>query len=88
MSGEQRRKYDSDFKRNAVLLAEEPGRSVRDVAESLGINPDLIYQWRKSLREHVKLHFLDTAFLHLQKTKNESENWKRNSGMQKWSVTY
>lgn len=57
MSAQQRRKYDSEFKRNAVLLTEEPGRSVRDVADSLGINPDLIYQWRKTLREHGEIAF-------------------------------
>ena len=30
----QRRKYDSDFKRNAVQLTEEPGRTVAEVAEN------------------------------------------------------
>jgi transposase-like protein len=42
MSVQNRRKYDSDFKRNAVLLSEEPGRTVPEVAENLGINSDLI----------------------------------------------
>jgi hypothetical protein len=37
MSVQQRRKYDSEFKRNAVLLTEEPGRTVPEVTESLGI---------------------------------------------------
>jgi len=37
MSIDQRRKYDSDFKRQAVRLTEDPGRSVGEVAESLGI---------------------------------------------------
>ena len=32
----QRRKYDQDFKRNAVHLAEEPGRTVIEVADKLG----------------------------------------------------
>jgi transposase-like protein len=36
MSVQQRRKYDLDFKRNAVQLTEEPGRTVTDVAENLG----------------------------------------------------
>ena len=57
MSANQRRKYDPEFKRNAVLLAEEPGRSVRDVAESLGIHPDLIYQWRKKLQQQGEIAF-------------------------------
>lgn len=47
MSVQQRRKYDQDFKRNAVLLAAEPGRTVADVAEKLGINKDLLYRWRR-----------------------------------------
>ncbi len=57
MSANQRRKYDPEFKRNAVLLSEEPGRSVKDVAESLGIHPDLIYQWRKKLQQQGDIAF-------------------------------
>jgi len=40
-----RRKYDRDFKRNAVLLCAEPGRSVAEVAENLGIPKDVLYRW-------------------------------------------
>jgi transposase-like protein len=36
MSVQQKRQYDPEFKRNAVLLTEKPDRSVRDVAENLG----------------------------------------------------
>ena len=57
MDIKQRRKYDSDFKRNAVLLANEPGRSVSDVADKLGISKDLIYQWRKALEKKGELAF-------------------------------
>ncbi len=50
-----RRTYDAEFKRDAVRLVEESGRSVSEVAESLGIGVDLIYRWRRELRrqEHV-----------------------------------
>ncbi len=47
MNTEPRRKFDQDFKRNAVLLCAEPGRSVIDMAENLGINKDLLYRWRR-----------------------------------------
>ena len=57
MSVQKRRKYDSDFKRNAVLLAEEPGRTVPEVAENLGIHSDLIYRWRRQMRENGELAF-------------------------------
>ena len=42
----KRRKYDRDFKRNAVLLCAEPDRTVAEVAENLGIAKDL-YRWRR-----------------------------------------
>jgi len=43
----ERRKYDQDFKRNAVLLCAEPGRKVAEVADNLGIGKDLLYRWRR-----------------------------------------
>jgi transposase len=43
----RRRKYDRDFKRNAVLLCSEPGRTIPEVAKNLGINRDLLYRWRR-----------------------------------------
>jgi len=57
MSVQNKRKYDSDFKRNAVLLCEEPGRTVPEVAENLGISNDLIYRWRRQMRENGELAF-------------------------------
>ena len=47
MSSNPRRKFDQDFKRNAVLLCAEPGRSVVEVAQNLGIGKDLLYRWRR-----------------------------------------
>lgn len=57
MSVQNRRKYDSDFKRNAVLLCEEPGRTVSEVAENLGIRSDLLYRWRRQLCKNGELAF-------------------------------
>jgi transposase len=53
----QRRRYDPDFKRNAVQLTKEPGRSVKDVADNLGISKDLLYKWRRELRAKEELAF-------------------------------
>jgi transposase len=44
-----RRKYDSDFKRNAVLLSEDPDRTVASVARELGVNENQLYRWRQRL---------------------------------------
>ena len=41
-----RRKYDVDFKKEVIRMIES-GRSVPDVAQSLGIGTNLIYQWLK-----------------------------------------
>jgi len=57
MSVQQRRKYDPEFKKNAVLLAEESGRSVSDVAENLGIKVDLLYRWRRQFRDNGEIAF-------------------------------
>ncbi|WP_273193815.1 transposase [Oleidesulfovibrio alaskensis] len=47
MSSPKRRTYDSEFKQNAVLLTEDPSRTVTEVAESLGVAKDLLYRWRR-----------------------------------------
>ncbi len=57
MSVQQRRKYDPDFKRNAVLLAEDPDRTVSAVAENLGIAKDLLYRWQRGHRAREGLVF-------------------------------
>jgi len=57
MSVQQRRKYDRDFKRNAVLLAEEPDRIVVEVAGNHGIAADLLYRWRREQRARYGLAF-------------------------------
>jgi len=53
----QRRRYDPEFKRNAVLLTEEPERTVIEVAGNLGISKDLLYKWRRELRRKEGLAF-------------------------------
>jgi transposase/putative transposase len=44
MNSEPRRKFDQDFKRNAVLLCTEPGRFVVEVAKNLGICKDFLLE--------------------------------------------
>ncbi len=39
----KRRKYDQDFKRNAVLLCSEPGRTVSEVALKIWALPKIYY---------------------------------------------
>jgi len=86
MGIQKRRKYDSDFKKNAVLLANEQGRSVSEVAEKLGINADLIYQWRKSLKKKGILAFPGNgieALTEEQKRIRELEKELKNTEMER-----
>ncbi|MDP2001319.1 MAG: transposase [Desulfurivibrionaceae bacterium] len=53
----QRRKYDPDFKRNAVRLSEEPDRTATEVSENLGITKDLLYRWHREHRGREGLAF-------------------------------
>ena len=57
MREQKRRRYDAEFKRNAVALANEPGRSVSEVEQSLGITSGLIYRWQKQLNSQGALAF-------------------------------
>ena len=47
MSG-TRVKYDTEFKKNTVRLSYASNKSVRQVAEDLGIQEQLLYRWRKT----------------------------------------
>jgi transposase len=46
VSAKPRRKYDEEFKNDAVRLATAGNRSVADVARSLGISENLLYRWK------------------------------------------
>ncbi len=45
--GEFRKKYDEEFKKNAVKLSYASPRTVREIAEDLGIHENLLYNWRR-----------------------------------------
>jgi transposase len=45
------RPYDHTFKREAVLMACQPGVRLKDVAEQLSIHPNMLSRWKKELRD-------------------------------------
>ena len=45
------RKYDKQFKEEAVRLATEEGRKVAEVARGLGIHENLLRTWRRKYQE-------------------------------------
>lgn len=54
---ERRRKYDRQFKIEAVRLVTEDGRKATEVARNLGLHVNLIYLWKKQLAEDPKEAF-------------------------------
>ena len=53
----ERRVYTAEFKREAVRLCEQPGVSVVQIAEELGISDHSLYKWRRKAREQGELAF-------------------------------
>ena len=45
--GKVRRRYDEQYKREAVRFLEETGRPVREVAEELQVAEGTLWRWRK-----------------------------------------
>ena len=86
MSVQQRRKYDPDFKRNAVQLKEKPDRTVAGVAENLGISKDLLYRWRRPQSVNNELTFPGDGREALTAEQQKILELEKNSRMAKWSV--
>ncbi len=53
---EKRTVYDRKFKEEAVRLSYER-KNVIDLSRELGINPELLYRWRRELSEKGALSF-------------------------------
>lgn len=76
---EIRAKYDEEFKKNAVKLSYASPKSVRQVADDLGIKENLLYRWRKkytadgdktrhaTLEEEMKALKLENAELKMER---------------------
>ena len=79
MSQGKRRKYDREFKIEAVKLVTEGGRAVAEAARNLGIHENLLYKWRKKYTEDIAHAFpgkgrLKPAEEELRRTKRELAN--------------
>ena len=52
-----RRKYDKQFKIDAVELLNSTGKTATEVANDLGIQQGLVSRWKRELAEEGKSHF-------------------------------
>ena len=51
MGGEARRQYTVEFKREAVALVRDQGYTLVGAARNLGINRDMLRQWKQELAQ-------------------------------------
>ena len=51
MTGEKRRRYSPEFKREAVGLVTEQGYRVAEAARNLGIHENILRRWRQELQK-------------------------------------
>ena len=54
MAPQKRTYFDDEFKKEAVRLASDPNRLMKDVAAELGVHPFSISRWKKELRDGKK----------------------------------
>lgn len=47
---QKRRKYSQEYKREAIAFADQPGVTLKQVGEELGIHAGLIGRWRRELQ--------------------------------------
>ena len=47
----KRRKYSAEFKREAVALAQDPGVTMSQIAQELGISANMLGRWSREVKE-------------------------------------
>ncbi len=67
----QRKSYSDAFRREAVRLADQPGREATEVARELGIHPGQIYNWRTQFNKLSKAQFTRTEGTNYAKAETE-----------------
>ncbi len=77
-----RRKYDEEFKNEAVRLVTTGTRSVPDVARSLGISENLLYRWKgyskpSGLQNEITQQDYDQLREQLRRTEQERDILKK-----------
>ncbi len=68
----RRRRFDKQFKLDALKMVSESDRSLAAVARDLGIHPNVLYRWRDELEADS-----DNAFPGKGKLKPEDEELRR-----------
>lgn len=70
--GTRRRRFDKQFKLDALRMVQENDRPIASIARDLGIHPNVLYRWREQL-----LADPDHAFPGKGKLKPEDEELRK-----------
>jgi transposase len=85
--------YDRQFKIDAVNLVVNGGRSVREVARDMGIDPNRLYHWKRKLTEEGSDAFPGKGHLspqeeELRRLRRELEQVKEDREILKKALAY
>ena len=90
---QKRRKFDKQFKQDAVHLAMEGKQSIAAVARDLGIDPNTLYTWKRGLIDHGKDAFPGHGRLlpgdeELRRLEKENANLREENAILKKAMGY
>jgi len=69
----QRQIFTKEFRREAVRLSREIGRSVREIAEGLGVALSTLSRWRREQADDVPQPLSDDPHKELARLRRENE---------------
>jgi len=85
------RKYDREFKLEAISMASEPGVTARDVERRLGVGQGVLSRWKRQFKDDGKQAFPGKGHLkpedeELRRLKRECERLRRERDILKKTV--
>ena len=96
MATKKVKSYSEEFRKNAVALADQPDKTAREVAESLGIHVNQIYNWRTQFKKLSKgqfkivdgVDFSKSESNEMRRLKRENAKLKKERDFLKKAVAY
>ena len=96
MAKKKVKRYTEEFRRQAVSLADQPGKTAREVADSLGIHVNQIYNWRtqfsklskKQFQIHEGVDYVKDESVDMKRLKHENAALKEENEFLKKAAAY
>ena len=96
MARKKVKRYTEEFRRQAVSLADQPGKTAVEVADSLGIHVNQIYNWRtqfsklskKQFQIHEGVDYIKDESLEMKRLEHENAALKKENEFLKKAAAY